>query len=355
MATVHEKTVQQQRTEMVKTIFPEGIPTLWCPLLTHYRADGSIDTVRIAAHIRHMRPHIPAFLAPGTTGDGWEMSGNETESLIDFLLGEAEQQDFSVMLGVLRTEPGTVVPAIANIVRRYSGASLANGADAARLRSRHICGFTVTPPKGAQLDQVAIHRELEAIAETGVPLAIYQLPQITENEMSGETVADLVARFPNVYLMKDTSGRDAVVLSGCTLDNLFLVRGAEGEFARWSKAGGGHYDGFLLSTANCFAAELASMIAHLDAGRVADAEELSERVSRVIGELLEAAGPLSFGNPFTNANKAIDHHYAWGSRAEKQAPPMTHSGNRLPDALLNQAAVALKREGFQTGDGYMWR
>jgi hypothetical protein len=33
-----------------------------------------------------------------------------------------------------------------------------------------------------------------------------------------------------------------------------LLRGAEGDYAQWSKAHGGAYDGFLLSTANAFPA-----------------------------------------------------------------------------------------------------
>ena len=342
-----------ERSALVDALFPAGIPNLWCPLLTHYRADGTIDTERISAHIRHMRPLIPAFLAPGSTGDGWEMTQDEADILLEFLLREAVRQDFSVMVGVLRTEPGTVVPAIDTFLRTHTAGTAP--ADATALAGQRVCGFTVTPPRGAALPQLTIHTELEAIAATGAPLAIYQLPQITENEMSPDTVADLATRFPNVYLMKDTSGRDVVAQSGVDLDNLFLVRGAEGDYARWSRYSGGPYDGFLLSTTNCFAAELGKMLGLLQEGRRDEAEAISERVTAVSGELLGAAGELPFGNPFANGNKAIDHHYAWGPAADTAEPPMTHSGERLPRSLVDKARDALRRNGLDVGGGYMNR
>jgi len=34
---------QMERIKLVQNIFPEGIPRLWCPLLTHYRDDKTID------------------------------------------------------------------------------------------------------------------------------------------------------------------------------------------------------------------------------------------------------------------------------------------------------------------------
>jgi len=327
------------------------MPRLMCPLLTHYRDDGSLDTERIAAHIGHMRPSVSAFLAPGSTGDGWEMNAAESDELLEFLASEARRQDFSLMAGVLRTEPGTVVPAIHAMLDRFTEGST----NPEVLAQKKICGFTVTAPKGKELTQEIIRAELEAIAQTGAPIAIYQLPQITENEMSPETVAALVANYPNVYLMKDTSGEDHVVLSGVDLDNLYLVRGAEGDYAKWIAANGGYYDGFLLSTANSFAASLAEMISLLVDGNVDAATRLSERVSRVVAAVFAEAGKLSFGNAFANANKAIDHHYAWGPAAATTKAPMTHSGTRLPESLITVAGEQLAAEGFAVGPGYMSR
>jgi 4-hydroxy-tetrahydrodipicolinate synthase len=116
-------TVPDKRAALVHTLFPGGIPRLWCPLLTHYDDHGALDTRRIAAHIRHMRPWVSAFLAPGSTGDGWEMTQEESTRLLDFLIEEADRQDFSLMIGVLRTGRGEVVPAIRSALERYTGAT----------------------------------------------------------------------------------------------------------------------------------------------------------------------------------------------------------------------------------------
>ncbi len=343
------QSVHDQRKDLMRTLFPEGVPRLWCALLTHYTEDSALDTRRIAAHIRHIRPWVSAVLAPGSTGDGWEMDKEEAGALLAFLTQEARRQNFSLMIGVLRTETGTVVPAIHELLDRFTGGST----DTAALAARNICGFTVTPPKGADFAQTLIHEQLDAAARTGVPMALYQLPQITENEMSPETVESLVSRYPNIYLMKDTSGEDRLACSGRDFSNLWLVRGAEGDYAKWAKSGGGYYDGFLLSTANCFAEQLASMLDLLDRGRTSEAQALSDRVSRLIRNVFDAAVPLPFGNPFTNVNKAIDHHFAWGEKAGGQPAPMTHSGSRLPDSLLVFARDQLRAGGFDIGAGYM--
>ena len=37
------------RAALVRRLFPEGIPALWCPPLTHYTDDGGLDRDRIDA------------------------------------------------------------------------------------------------------------------------------------------------------------------------------------------------------------------------------------------------------------------------------------------------------------------
>ena len=61
-----------------------------------------------------------------------------------------------------------------------------------------------------------------------MPMAIYQLPRVTQNELSPELARGLGSRFENFILFKDTSGTDRVALSGNSWDRVFLVRGAEG-------------------------------------------------------------------------------------------------------------------------------
>lgn len=354
--------VESQRAEIVRTIFPEGLPELWCPLLTHYRDENAtLDLDRMKAHLSYLSPVVRTFLAPGSTGDGWEMSEDLQRELVQGLLEVAEELELWIMIGVLRTEPGAAREAIASIASELldGGTPPDDPRECARaLAARRVSGFTVTPPRGATLTEGEIHAELRAVAELGLPVAFYQLPQITENEVTPNSIAELAAAHPNLYLFKDTSGGDRVALAGLEgtrgYGNLFLVRGAELSYASWHSAAGGPYDGFLLSTANCFAVSFAEMIAELKAGRRSAAEDLSGRVSAVAQELFEAAGRLPYGNPFSNANRAIDHIFAHGAeRALEEEPPLTISGNRLPRELIAHAADALQRNRFETRSGYL--
>jgi dihydrodipicolinate synthase/N-acetylneuraminate lyase len=184
------------------------------------------------------------------------------------------------------------------------------------------------------------------VLQLGLPIALYQLPQVTGNEMSPETVASLAARFPNLVLLKDTSGHDRVVLSGLDLGGVFRVRGAEGGYSRWTRAGGGPYDGLLLSTANVFARQLAQMLQLLDAGQIEQAHQLSERIEGVVRQTFELVADFPTGNPFTNANKVLDHLMTCGAAARDHEPPLLYGGARLPEAYIERAESILRAAGL---------
>ena len=244
-----------ERRKLLARLLPDGIPALWCPLITHYDRDGSIDQPRVAAHLRHLSPHVKGFLIPGSTGDGWELSDAETRRLLEVVIEQITKLNLHLLVGALKTEAEAALRAIEDTIdwieARAEDVNRENG-----LAQAGVCGFTICPPRGKELSQQQMSSALRGILETQVPVAIYQLPQVTQNEMSPELVAELARQFPNFILFKDTSGADRVALSGQKLENVFLVRGAEGDYVRWLKIVKGPYDGFLLSSANCFAREL---------------------------------------------------------------------------------------------------
>ncbi len=326
------------RAELVAEYFPTGIPRLWCPLLTHYDAAGRIDAPRMRAHLHHISPWVRSFLAPGSTGDGWEMNDEERSRLLSLLLEVAGQIDARVLVGVLRTERGEAYRSVQEI--------------ATQMPSDRVCGFTVTPPRGADLAQDTIKEDLAEILSLGHPTALYQLPQITENEMSPHTVSELAERYQNFYLFKDTSGADRVAHSGESTSDVFMVRGAEGDYARHLKAAGGSYDGFLLSTANSFPEELSQVIDLVQSGTLTEARSLSTRVEAVVTAVFQSVASLPFGNPFANANKAVDHVRAFHPRSTAVAPPMTHSGERLPLQAVELAERLLQEQDLLSQTGY---
>ena len=66
--------VSQKRGELIRTLFPEGIPRLWCPMLVHYDGDGKIDAARMEHHLAAMCKTVRTFLLFGSTGDGFRFA-----------------------------------------------------------------------------------------------------------------------------------------------------------------------------------------------------------------------------------------------------------------------------------------
>jgi dihydrodipicolinate synthase/N-acetylneuraminate lyase len=343
----------QSRMEIGQFHFPFGIPRLWCPPLTHYRPDGSLDTNRIASHLRHMSSDVKTYLVFGSTGDGWELSDEEMSLLLDFLILQAEELDIRLLIGVLRPDADVARRRIIEIVG-YLKQKCDTGDPETALSQCKICGFTVCAPKGRELSQSFIRQKLFEILDLGYPTALYQLPQVTENEIDTETFAYLADGFPNFYLFKDTSGKDNIIRSKVDRRGIFMVRGMEGDYHRWYPAEPeGLYDGFLLSSANCFAPQLKRIMDLKDQGKHEEAELLSAKISRVVMDGLAQAGKLSFGNAFANSNKAFDHFFAYGKDALRMPPPMTHSGNPLPEEFLQYAGDLLEDEDLMPAEGYL--
>ncbi|HKS36737.1 MAG TPA: dihydrodipicolinate synthase family protein [Verrucomicrobiae bacterium] len=340
------------RSQRLARLFPEGVPTLWCPSITHYDRDGGIDAPRMAAHLKHLSPSVKGFLIPGSTGDGWEMDAREIRRLLEVALEQAVKVKLHLLIGVLKTDAEEAKQTILDTVA-WLGVRTGLDDPEASLAKARVCGFTVCPPRGADLSQAKIGEGLTAILETGLPIALYQLPQVTQNEMSPDLVTDLASTFDNFVLFKDTSGADRVALSGRNVEGVFLVRGAEGDYVRWLRHAGGPYDGFLLSTANSFGHEFHRMIQDLSAGRVENAKQVSERVTATVNEVFGAVTGLPHGNPFANANKAMDHFFAHGSKAADVLPPRLHAGPLLPEEVIRAAGEALTRHRLMPARGYL--
>ncbi len=310
-----------ERKQLQSHLFPSGIPKLWCPTITHFSGAATPDATRIEDHLRRIAPHIKGILVPGSTGEGWQMSDQDVRNLLAIVLPLAQQLGIRALLGVLKTDVEQMLATL----------------DSLQHVSDHpaVAGFTVCPPKGAHLSQAEIGDGLRKLLKRGQPTALYQLPQLTGNEMSPETVAALATEFPNFFLFKDTSGADRVALSGLDLGGVFLVRGSEqAGYAQWQRAGGGPYDGFLLSTTNAFAPELHHLLQLLEAGRTEEATQLSKELERLVTGAFEIVKDVPHGNAFANANKLLEHVRTFGAASLQQPPPMLYSGVRLPVELI---------------------
>ena len=344
--------VTATRERFLRSVFPDGVPLLWCPPLTHYDRQGRIDAARMAKNLRHLSPYVRGFLIPGSTGDGWELTPAERRQCLAIAIEQARQHNAQVLIGALHPDSSEAVSLIRGDVDWLCSQFAEPDATKALVKA-HVCAFTICPQRGRQLTQEEIRQSLSRVLELGLPTAIYQLPQVTQNEMSPELVAGLAQRHENFIFFKDTSGSDAVALSAKDLGGVFTARGAEGEYARWLKSAGGPYDGFLLSSANCFARELHQMILDISAGRLETARGLSGRLASAVSEVFRLAGGLPDGNPFANGNKAIDHFFAYGPEALTVPPPRLHAGSSLPTELIRSVGQILIHQELMPAKGYL--
>ena len=280
------------------------------------------------------------------------MNDDEVRQLLEIVLPRAEQGKYQVLIGVLKTETESARKTILDIVA-WLKKQTAESDDLSALKAARVAGFTICPPKGKNLSQSEIRAGLASVLELGFPTSVYQLPQVTENEMSPATVQQIAEEHPNFYLFKDSSGRDEIAKSGLDFGSVFLVRGAEGDYAKWTSGAGGPYDGLLLSMANCFAKELAEVLDLLQARRQEEAGQLSDRLTRAGNEIFSVVEGYPEGNPYTNANKALDQIYAYASAAEKVDPPMLYSGTRLPLKFIKAASEILNKYNFAPVKGYL--
>src|SRR5581483_10177828 len=121
-------------------------------------------------------------------------------------------------------------------------------------------------------------------------------------------------------------GTDLVAESRLDFGGVYLVRGSErGGYAKWLRAAGGAYDGFLLSTANVFANELGAVLEFIDQGKIDAAHALSAKVEAVVSAAFAIVADFPVGNAFTNANKALFHCLENGRSAMHVPPPMLYS------------------------------
>jgi 4-hydroxy-tetrahydrodipicolinate synthase len=58
------------------------------------------------------------------------------------------------------------------------------------------------------------------------------------------------------------------------------------------------------------------------------------------------------GNPFTNANRVLDHRMAYGSAAGERELPLLYGGTRLPAKYIERADGFLRAAGLFPESAY---
>lgn len=343
--------MQLERQGLIQQLFEPGMPRLMCPPLTHFSGPLAVDRPRMSAHYAWLAQYAGLFLVPDSTGDGWLMDDAMMLRMAALCAQHAREAGGGVLVAVLKPslpEMLAGIKAVQAMVREQTGRDDLQG-----FLSGGYKGITVCAPRGEGMPQAEIAQALRRVLDLGLPTALYQLPQMTLNEISPQVVADLVRDYPHFYLFKDTSGRDAVALSGVDTRDLYLVRGAEGQYARWFKPAGGPYDGFLLSTANGFARQLAQLIQLCEKKELAAARQLSNQLDALVSALFALVSPIPVSNAFANSARIADHVQAHGPDWQRAPAPMLPDGSRMDEAILQQGCQLIQAAGFVPQQGYL--
>ncbi|EAU39889.1 dihydrodipicolinate synthase [Fulvimarina pelagi HTCC2506] len=297
---------------------------LWVPILTHYTPDGSIDARRMLDHWNSLIPHVRQVMLAGSTGDGWELDDERFDALID--LGDSPDlpEGAALLFGILR-------PTTDEVIDRFKHLESRLGAHP-RLKSR-LRGVAICPPVDANANQDEIRKHFEdAFAASTLPVAVYQLPQVTQCAIAPDTLAAL-AKSPRVTMFKDSSGEDVVAKDRDGYAGTVMVRGAEGGYLEALKPDG-TYHGWLLSTGNALAAQLRRVLDLNGTGDGAGASKLSGAISEVVEKVFAAAANEGGANAFSNANRAMDHLRAHGKGWRSASPALKVDGSALSADLV---------------------
>jgi|TARA_B110000914_G_scaffold184370_1_gene167611 4-hydroxy-tetrahydrodipicolinate synthase len=274
---------------------------LWVPIISHYQNTKNLelDNSLIQKHIKWLEPHVKQFLVCGTTGDGWNLTDKLILNWLDILNQKSLiNKDNKILFGAFGKTTEDVLRRT-DIIEKYI---LKNGSSAG------FFGLTLCAPVNENIKQDEIILHFTRIIEnTYLPISIYQLPQVVKCNIEPETLKVLKDKFKDrIQLFKDTSGEDNVVNSGINFSDIIFLRGAEENYFNHLKPNG-KYDGFLLSSANCFGKILREICNEVAVNNYDDAEKMSIKLSDLIRISFLEGQKLNFGNPFSNVNKAFTH------------------------------------------------
>ncbi|MDY7027914.1 MAG: dihydrodipicolinate synthase family protein, partial [Spirochaetota bacterium] len=150
------------RDEYIRRFLPEGIPALWCPMITHFKAAATPDRDRIHRHLDTLKDDVRGILIPGSTGEGWDMNDADILRLLDIVLDKTAETGQYMLIGVLKTETQAMIDSISNNVDYLTARSGGGSWSEAFVKNR-VAGFTICPPSGADISQEEIREGLEAV------------------------------------------------------------------------------------------------------------------------------------------------------------------------------------------------
>ncbi|MHA1471138.1 MAG: 4-hydroxy-tetrahydrodipicolinate synthase [Candidatus Asgardarchaeia archaeon] len=183
-------------------------------IITPMNKDGEVNYEGLKKNVEfYINSGCTGIVANGSTGEAVNLSREERINIVKLIVKIAK--------GKVKVISGTGAPTT-NVTLQYTKDAMDAGADAALV----ITPFYAIPNKEG------LYLHYKKIAEVGIPIIIYNLPQATGVEIDFDTTERLV-KLDNIVGIKDSSGnlsyfsevfrrfsKDITPISGC--DDLIL-------------------------------------------------------------------------------------------------------------------------------------
>lgn len=242
---------------------------LWIPLVTPFRADGTIDHAALTALTRRLAAQgVTGFVVCGSTGEAAALDGAEASAVLATVADAAPQ--LPRIMGVSGSRLGRV----RDDVRRFGDAGIA--------------GVLVPAPSYIRPSQAGLVDWFTTIADaSAVPLLLYDIPYRTGSTMARETMLAL-AGHPNIHAVKDCGG-DAPKTRALIADGRLQVLAGEDAQIFGTLAEGGV--GVIAASAHLHTERFAALVGSMREGRLAEARALWQSLVPLIEALFAEPNP----------------------------------------------------------------
>jgi len=224
--------------------------------------DGEVDTAAIRGNVRKwMTAGLGGVLACGTNGEATLLEEDEADRVVEAARQEVPR-DRVLLAGAGHESTRATISA----AKRAAAA----GADGVLIKTPSVYRAHVTP--------AGLIAHYTAVADASpVPVLLYNFPASTGVNLSPDTVAKLAAH-PNIVGMKETStdGAQFADLSAAVPERFTVLCGsAPGVLAALSAGA----KGFIVAVAALMPALCLELLAHVRAGRMAEALAIQHRIT----------------------------------------------------------------------------
>jgi len=203
------------------------IAGLWPAILTPVTADGSLDTPRAVAHVRHLLAEgCDGVTIFGTTSEGPAFTHAERKGLLEALLGNGVRPEQIVVT--------TTCCALADAIDLGRHA-VAQGC----LRQLFMPPFYFRQPPDAGI-MASVSSVIDGIGDPRLQILLYHIPGLSSVVFTHDSIRALAERHPGQVIgVKDSSGSlEHGLALAKAFPNLAILSGAEQYVAEIMRTGG---------------------------------------------------------------------------------------------------------------------